>query len=86
LEAANPEAVAALWMSHNSVSRCVMRLYNYLQPRVAVERVQRCGKPGLYIMHYKLGSFHLLRISRVLANKQAELRSSLECIALRRLE
>jgi len=37
LEAANPEAVAALWTSHNSVSRYVMRLYNFLQPRVAVE-------------------------------------------------
>ena len=37
LEAANPEAVTALWTSHNSVSRYVMRLYNYLQPRVAVE-------------------------------------------------
>ncbi|PZC87679.1 hypothetical protein A1F95_11280, partial [Pyrenophora tritici-repentis] len=37
LEAANPEAVTALWTSHSSVSRYVMRLYNYLQPRVAVE-------------------------------------------------
>jgi hypothetical protein len=37
LEAANPEAASALWTSHNSVSRYVMRLYNYLQPCVAVE-------------------------------------------------
>jgi hypothetical protein len=36
-EAANPEAVTALWSSHNSVSRYVMRLHNYLQPCYAVE-------------------------------------------------
>jgi hypothetical protein len=37
LEAANLEAVTALWTSYNSVLRYVMRLYNYLQPCVAVE-------------------------------------------------
>jgi hypothetical protein len=37
LEAANLEAVTALWTSYNSVLRYVMRLYNYLQPCVAVK-------------------------------------------------
>jgi hypothetical protein len=31
---ANPEAEAALWRSHNSVSRFVMKLYSYMQPQV----------------------------------------------------
>ncbi|KAI1509635.1 Dimer-Tnp-hAT dimerization containing protein [Pyrenophora tritici-repentis] len=31
---ANPEAAEALWTSHNSVSRYVIRLYSYLQPKV----------------------------------------------------
>ena len=37
LQAANPEAVTALWTSHNSVSRYVMRLYNHMQPQVVIE-------------------------------------------------
>jgi type IV pilus biogenesis protein CpaD/CtpE len=44
LEAANPEAASALWTSHNSVSRYVMRLYNYLQPCVAVELFKALSK------------------------------------------
>jgi hypothetical protein len=44
LEAANPEAASALWTSHNSVSRYVMRLYNYLQPCVAVELSKALSK------------------------------------------
>ncbi|KAI1552791.1 hypothetical protein PtrEW7m1_012394, partial [Pyrenophora tritici-repentis] len=31
---ANPEAEAALWRSHNSVSAFVMRLYSWLRPQV----------------------------------------------------
>lgn len=31
---ANPETEAALWASHNSVSRYVLRLYDFLLPRV----------------------------------------------------
>jgi isocitrate dehydrogenase len=37
LNAANPEAVTAMWKSHNSISRYIMHLYNYLQPCVAVK-------------------------------------------------
>jgi hypothetical protein len=44
LEAANPEAATALWTSHNSVSRYVMRLYNYLQSCVAVELSKTLSK------------------------------------------
>lgn len=34
---ANPEAEAALWRSHNSVSRFVLRLYDFMQPQVVKE-------------------------------------------------
>ena len=34
LKAANPEATAALWTHHQSVSRYVMRLYEAMQPSV----------------------------------------------------
>jgi hypothetical protein len=37
LQFANPEAEKALWTSHNSVSRFVMRLYAYMQPQVINE-------------------------------------------------
>jgi hypothetical protein len=33
----NPEAESALWASHNSVSRYVVRLYDYMKPRVVKE-------------------------------------------------
>lgn len=35
IEFANPEAARALWASHNSVSRFVMKVYSYVQPQVA---------------------------------------------------
>lgn len=41
---ANPEAEAALWTSHNSVSRFVMRLYSFLQPQVKRSLSQACSK------------------------------------------
>jgi hypothetical protein len=44
LEAANLEAVTALWTSHNSVVRYIMHLYNYLQPCVAVELSKALSK------------------------------------------
>jgi hypothetical protein len=31
---ANPEAEEALWLSHHSVARFVMRLYDYMKPQV----------------------------------------------------
>ena len=34
---ANVQAEAALWTSHNSVSRYVMRLYDHLRPQVVTE-------------------------------------------------
>jgi hypothetical protein len=34
MEFANPEAARALWASHNSVSRFVMKVYSYVQPQV----------------------------------------------------
>ena len=37
ISAANPEAEGALWRCHKSVSQYIMRLYDYLQPRVVSE-------------------------------------------------
>lgn len=37
MEFANPEAERALWRSHNSVKRYVVRLYDYLLPQVVAE-------------------------------------------------
>ena len=34
MELANPAAAAALWVSHNSVSAFVMKLFSALQPHV----------------------------------------------------
>jgi hypothetical protein len=44
IAAANPEAEAALWQSHNSVSSYVMRLYNHLLPRVVVDLSEASSK------------------------------------------
>jgi hypothetical protein len=41
---ANPQAEAALWASHNSVSRYVVRLYDYLRPQVFKELSQAQSK------------------------------------------
>ena len=41
---ANLEAEAALWASYYSVSRYVLRLYNYLKPRVIKELSQLISK------------------------------------------
>jgi hypothetical protein len=41
---ANPEAESALWASHHSVSRYVVRLYDYLKPRVIQELSQSLSK------------------------------------------
>ena len=41
---ANPEAEAALWTSSISVSRYVLRLYDYLKPRVVKELSQALSK------------------------------------------
>jgi hypothetical protein len=37
IQFASPEAEQALWSSHNSVARFVMRLYNFMQPQVVDE-------------------------------------------------
>jgi hypothetical protein len=34
IAAANPEAAVSLWSSHASVTRYVMRLYDYIKPKV----------------------------------------------------
>ena len=44
LAAANPEAEKALWTSHMSVSRYVVRLYDYLKPLVIKELSQALSK------------------------------------------
>jgi hypothetical protein len=44
IQLAGVEAERALWMSHNSVSRYVIRLYNYLKPKVVVELSQSISK------------------------------------------
>lgn len=41
---ANPEAESALWSSHHSVSRYVVRLYDSLKPRVIQELSQSLSK------------------------------------------
>ena len=40
----NLEAESALWASHHSVSRYVVRLYDYLKPRVIKELSQALSK------------------------------------------
>jgi len=37
MQLANAEAADALWRSHNSVSKYIMRLYNYLKPEVIMD-------------------------------------------------
>jgi hypothetical protein len=44
LYAANPEAVASLWSSHVSVTRYVMRLYDFIKPTVVAELSQALSK------------------------------------------
>jgi hypothetical protein len=44
---ANPLAKDALWASHHSVSRYVMRLYNYLKPLVVTELSHAISKVHL---------------------------------------
>jgi hypothetical protein len=44
LAIASLEAEAALWTSSISVSRYVLRLYNYLKPRVVKELSQALSK------------------------------------------
>ena len=41
---ANPEAEAALWQSHHSVARFVLRLYDYMAPQVVAELSQAASK------------------------------------------
>jgi hypothetical protein len=41
---ANPEAEAALWQSHHSVARFVLRLYDYMAPQVIAELSQAASK------------------------------------------
>jgi hypothetical protein len=45
--AANPEAEKALWMSHMSVLRYVVRLYSHLKPRVVKELLQALSRVHL---------------------------------------
>jgi len=42
--AANPEAAVALWSSHVSVTRYVMRLYDYIKPIIVVELSRSLSK------------------------------------------
>jgi hypothetical protein len=44
ITAANPQAEAALWASHVSVTRFVVRLYDYLKPRVVQQLLQALSK------------------------------------------
>jgi hypothetical protein len=47
IAAANPQAEAALWTSHMSVSRYVVRLYDHLKPRVVQQLSQALSKVHL---------------------------------------
>ena len=40
----NPDAEAALWASHNSVTRYAVRLYEWLKPRIVKELWQALSK------------------------------------------
>jgi hypothetical protein len=42
--AANLEAAVALWLSYVSVTRYVMRLYNYIKPTIIVELSRSLSK------------------------------------------
>jgi hypothetical protein len=44
IQLAGVEAERTLWTSHNNVSRYVIRLYNYLKPKVVVELSQSISK------------------------------------------
>ena len=44
IASANPQAEKALWTSHNSVSSYIMRLYDYLKPRVITALSQAQSK------------------------------------------
>lgn len=44
IAAANPQAETALWSAHSSVSLYVMRLYDYMLPRVVAELSQSLSK------------------------------------------
>ena len=44
IQLASVEAERALWASHNSVSRYVIRLYNHLKPKVVAELSQSISK------------------------------------------
>ena len=44
IQIASFEAERALWASHNSVSRYVVRLYNYLKPKVVLELYKSMSK------------------------------------------
>jgi hypothetical protein len=47
IQFASPEAERALWSSHNSVARFVIRLYNFMQPQVVDEL--RCAVSKIHI-------------------------------------
>jgi hypothetical protein len=44
ITAANPQAETALWASHVSVTCFVVRLYDYLKPRVVQQLLQALSK------------------------------------------
>jgi hypothetical protein len=44
LQLASVEAERALWASHNSVSRYIVRLYNYLKPKVVADLSKSMSK------------------------------------------
>jgi hypothetical protein len=44
IQLASVESERALWTSYNSVSRYVIRLYNYLRPKVVAELSQLISK------------------------------------------
>jgi hypothetical protein len=44
ISTANPQAEAALWASHNSVTAYVLRLYNYIKPRVVKDLLHAQSK------------------------------------------
>jgi hypothetical protein len=75
ITAANPQAKAALWASHVSVTRFVVRLYNYLKPCVVQQLSQALSKIHISFNRWttKGGKRGFLGVVAHYVNSKAEL-------------
>jgi hypothetical protein len=72
---ANVQAEAALWTSHNSVSRYVMRLYDHLRPQVVTELSRAQSKIHISFNGWTIkgGKRRFLGIVAHYVNKQGDI-------------